>query len=150
LTRVVHFPGMLSGAAKAQAFRDADLFCFPSHYFAESFGVVLIEAMSFGLPIVTTNWRGIPDVVGGSGGALIVEPQMPHLVAEGLQVLLRDNGLRTIMGRRNRAWFSAHYTLDKYRARMEKALSEVGSTEQLQLNSVTNDAHLVNEEIISS
>jgi peptidoglycan/LPS O-acetylase OafA/YrhL/glycosyltransferase involved in cell wall biosynthesis len=139
LTGIVDFPGVLSGEAKIQAYRNADLFCLPSHYFAESFGVVLIEAMSFGLPIVTTNWRGIPDVVGGSGGAFIVEPQMPHLVAEGLRTLIRDFELRTIMGRRNRAWFANHYTLEKYRARMEKAFQEVGSREQLQVNSLTSD-----------
>lgn len=139
LTEVVHFPGMLRGEAKLQAFRDADLFCLPSHYFAESFGVVLIEAMSFGLPIVTTSWRGIPDVVGGSGGAIIVEPRMPHLVAEGLQALIRDSGLREIMGRRNRAWFSNHYTLEKYRARIEKAFEEVGSMDQLEVNRLTSN-----------
>jgi glycosyltransferase involved in cell wall biosynthesis len=130
---------MLRGEAKLQAFRDADLFCLPSHYFAESFGVVLIEAMSFGLPIVTTSWRGIPDVVGGSGGAIIVEPRMPHLVAEGLQALIRDSGLREIMGRRNRAWFSNHYTLEKYRARIEKAFEEVGSMDQLEVNRLTSN-----------
>jgi glycosyltransferase involved in cell wall biosynthesis len=103
------------------------VFCFPSHYISESFGVVLIEAMSFGLPIVTTHWRGIPDVVGASGGAFIVEPKQPHLVAEGLQALMRDPELRTFMGRKNREWFCDHYTLAMYRGRMEMVLQSVGA-----------------------
>lgn len=126
LSDVVCFPGVLTGGVKMQAFREADVFCFPSHYHAESFGIVLIEAMSFGLPIVTTRWRGIPDVVGGSGGAFIVEPERPDLIAERLEALLRDGELRAAMGRKNREWFCAHYTLEIFRERMERALQEVG------------------------
>lgn len=127
LTDVIQFPGVLRGAEKWRAFREADVFCFPSHYHSESFGVVLIEAMSFGLPIVTTHWRGIPDVVDGSGGAFVVEPKLPHLVAEALQELMHDGELRASMGRKNRVWFCDHYTLVKYRERMEMALQGVGS-----------------------
>jgi glycosyltransferase involved in cell wall biosynthesis len=125
LTGVVSFPGVLSGEKKAEAFLEADVFCYPSHYHAESFGLVLIEAMSYGLPILTTRWRGIPDVVAGSGGALMVEPEMPHLLAEGLLTLIRDADLRTRMGRNNRAWFAKHYTLEQYRTRMQRALDSV-------------------------
>lgn len=124
---VFNFPGVLVGKEKWKSFREADIFCFPSHYQAESFGVVLIEAMSFGLPIITTRWRGIPDVVGGSGGAFIVEPKNPELVAEKLELLLRDRELRIAMGRKNRDSFCDNYTLDKYREGMEQALYDVGS-----------------------
>jgi glycosyltransferase involved in cell wall biosynthesis len=127
LNEGIEFPGVLAGAEKWRAFREADVFCFPSHYNSESFGVVLIEAMSFGLPIVTTRWRGIPDVVGASGGAIIVEPKRPHLVAAALQTLMRDGELRASMGRKNREWFCDHYTLAKHRERMEMALQSVGA-----------------------
>jgi glycosyltransferase involved in cell wall biosynthesis len=127
LTEVIQFPGVLRGPEKWQAFRDADVFCFPSHYQFENFPVVLIEAMSFGLPIVTTRWRGIPEVVGASGGALIVEPRLPSLVAEGLSVLIRDVGLRASMGIKNRVWYCDHYTLSKFRESMEQALLRLGS-----------------------
>ena len=122
LANVISFPGVLQGDDKWNAYNNADIFCFPSHFHAESFGVVLIEAMSFQLPIVTTNWRGIPDVVGESGGAFVVEPRNPKLLAERLESLLRDSDLRATMGSKNRAWFCNHYTIEKYRARMEKAL----------------------------
>jgi glycosyltransferase involved in cell wall biosynthesis len=127
LSEVIHFCGVLKGPDKWQAFRLADIFCFPSHYHSESFGLVLIEAMSFGLPIVTTRWRGIPDVVEGSKGSFIVEPRKPNLVAEKLQMLILDCELRASMGRKNRLWFCDHYTLGRYRERMEMALQAVGS-----------------------
>ena len=104
------------------------MFCFPSHYYAESFGIVLIEAMSFGLPIVTTRWRGIPDVVGESGGAFIVEPKRPDLVAAELEKLFGDSELRVVMGRKNREWFCDHYTIEIFRSGIERVLQEVGVT----------------------
>ncbi len=122
LTDHFDFPGVLQGEEKSSAFKQANIFCLPSHHYAESFGVVLIEAMSFGLPLVTTRWRGIPEVVEAAMGSYVVEPKRPDLVAEALAALLRDPQLRAIMGRRNREWFCEHYTLDKYRASMEQAL----------------------------
>jgi glycosyltransferase involved in cell wall biosynthesis len=132
LKRHFDFPGVLSGEKKWEAFREADIFCFPSHYFAESSPVVLIEAMSFQLPIVTTSWRGIPDIVGGSGGAFVVEPKKPELVAEYLSKLLHDRELRNVMGKRNRLWFSENGTIEKHRERIESALLGIDGLERHQ------------------
>jgi len=133
LAEYFQFPGVLRGKAKSQAFIDADVFCFPSHYFAESSPVVLIEAMSFQLPIVTTNWRGIPDIVGASGGAFLVEPKQPKRVAEGLSSLLNDSALRASMGRKNRAWFCDHGTIELHREKIELALLSIRGDRQLQV-----------------
>jgi len=130
LTEYFEFPGVLRGSAKSRAFIEADIFCFPSHYFAESSPVVLIEAMSFQLPIVTTNWRGIPDIVGSSGGAFIVEPKQPERVAAGLSSLLKDSELRASMGRKNRAWFCDHGTIELHRERIELALLSISGNQQ--------------------
>ncbi|MFC5864171.1 glycosyltransferase family 4 protein [Acidicapsa dinghuensis] len=124
------FPGVVFNDKKAEVFKEADVFCFPSHYFAESSPVVLIEAMSFRLPIVTTNWRGIPDIVGGSGGAFVVEPKRPDLVAECLAKLLTDQELRNVMGRKNRIWFSENGTIEKHRERIESALLSIQGLSQ--------------------
>jgi len=125
LTDTFSFPGVLSGEGKWKVFKEADVFCFPSHYFAESSPVVLIEAMSFQLPIVTTNWRGIPDVVGESGGAFIVDPRRPDLVAQRLEQLLGDRTLREAMGKKNREWFCEHGTIESYRRNVEMAILEM-------------------------
>lgn len=61
----VLLPGVLTGRAKREAFGRADLFVFPSVAPYESFGLVLVEAMMWGLPIVATDWRGNREVLGG-------------------------------------------------------------------------------------
>lgn len=53
LTDRVHFSGPLTGAPKAQAFYEADLFILPTH--SENFGVAIAEAMAHGLPVITTH-----------------------------------------------------------------------------------------------
>ncbi len=133
LADVIDFAGVVSGDTKAAQFAAADIFCFPTHYHAESFGVVLIEAMSFGLPIVTTRWRGIPEVVGETGeGAVLVEPRQPELLAQALIPLLEQESLRRSMGAHNRELYLNRYTLDRFRRRMEQEIGQtVGSSSAL-------------------
>jgi len=58
LSAVVSFPGLLDGEAKSNAYRAADLFILPTY--SENFGLVVAEALSYGVPVLTTNatpWR---------------------------------------------------------------------------------------------
>ena len=48
----IDYLGFVSGDAKREAFAASDCFCFPTYYPAESFGLVVVEAMAFGLPVI--------------------------------------------------------------------------------------------------
>ncbi len=123
----VQFPGVVTGIEKDVFFAEASLFCLPSHYNAESFGVVLIEAMSFSLPIVATDWRGIPEVLGrGSDdtsshleGARLVPIRDPDALADALSQVLRSPINREAMGKHNRTRFLDLFTVEKYRQNLE-------------------------------
>ncbi len=125
LSDVVECPGVLTGKAKADAFASCTLFCFPSHYHSESSPVVLLEAMSFAKPIVASLWRGIPEAVGDDGGALLVPPREPALLAERLEELLGSPELRHEMGLRNRQRYLRSFTVEQYRTNMQDALKQV-------------------------
>ncbi|MBK1827822.1 glycosyltransferase family 4 protein [Haloferula rosea] len=62
---MVEVVGQLTGDEKWAAYHRADLFFFPTHYASEAFPLVLIEALGSGLPVVTTQWRGIPSLLKG-------------------------------------------------------------------------------------
>lgn len=125
LADVVHFPGPMKGAEKWQAYADADLFIFPSHYEAENFPLVLIEAMAFGLPIVSTHWRGIPQLIGDSGAAMLMDVNAPEQYAEALQSLNDNAQLREEMGEAARRHYLRHYTRDVFVGEMEAAFRSV-------------------------
>ena len=59
----VDYAGFLNAEAKAKLLRESDCLCFPTFYSAEAQPVSVIEAMAFGLNIVTTAWRGIPELL---------------------------------------------------------------------------------------
>jgi glycosyltransferase involved in cell wall biosynthesis len=118
----VSFPGVLTGNDKADAFASASVFCFPSHYPAESFGVVLIEAMSYSLPIVATQWQGIPEVAGSGGGTLLVPIKQPTPLADSLEALLLSPDRRKSMGVLNRERYLERFTIAIYRENLHKAL----------------------------
>jgi len=115
----VNYLGFVSGAAKAQAFAESDCFCFPTYYHAESFGLVVVEAMAFGLPVVTTRWRSIPEILppGYSG---LVDVREPEQIASALiRVLSEWSGE---LMRRN---FIACFTLQSHLAALAAAIRSV-------------------------
>jgi glycosyltransferase involved in cell wall biosynthesis len=121
----IEFPGVVIGEAKSNAFASASIFCFPSHYPAESFGVVLIEAMSFALPIIATEWQGIPEVAGSDGGSWLVPIKQPAALARALQTLLLSPETRSSMGKLNRERFLRRFTIEIYRENLHQALLKV-------------------------
>lgn len=79
----IRHTGFLGPAEKAAALRESDLFLFPTFYANEGQPLNLIEAMAFGLPLVTTRWRGIPEMLPENYAGL-VEPHSPEAAARSL------------------------------------------------------------------
>jgi glycosyltransferase involved in cell wall biosynthesis len=77
-------------------YKRAMLFVMPSYY--ESFGISVVEAMAFGLPVVCTRAGGIPETVDDEVTGLIVEPGNSFQLAESISQLLRDSQRRARLG----------------------------------------------------
>jgi glycosyltransferase involved in cell wall biosynthesis len=126
LEQNITFLGVLTGTKKFQAYGSSDIFCFPSFFEAESFPVVLLEASCFGLPIVSTWWRGIPSIVTDNENGYLVPIKSEGRVAEKLQVLVADASLREEMGKKSRGLYVKKYTLEKFYQTIEKTLATLG------------------------
>jgi phosphatidylinositol alpha-mannosyltransferase len=98
----VEFLGRVSDQEKAQLFRTADVFISPATG-GESFGIVLLEAMAAGAPIVASDIHGYKGVVRRGAQALLVPPRQPKAIAAATARLLADPGLRTAMSESGQA-----------------------------------------------
>jgi phosphatidylinositol alpha-mannosyltransferase len=113
-----------------ETLRGADVFCAPSTG-QESFGIVLLEAMAAGLPIVASDIHGYKNVVSRDVEGYLVEPRNPRAIAAALYKLARDPELRNRMGEAGRAkvpeytWENVTQQLVAfYREVRERALAE--------------------------
>lgn len=100
--RDVEFVGHVPLEAKLRYFASADVFCAPSTG-QESFGIVLLEAMAAGLPIVASDIHGYKNVVSRDVEGYLVEPRNPRAIAAALYKLAGDPELRNRMGEAGRA-----------------------------------------------
>jgi glycosyltransferase involved in cell wall biosynthesis len=87
--RIVHTSG-LDGAALGALYRHADAFVYPSSY--EGFGLPILEAMQYGVPVVASNSSSIPEVAGEA--ALLVDPEDDDGLTDALRRVLTDRPLR--------------------------------------------------------
>jgi phosphatidylinositol alpha-mannosyltransferase len=92
----VRFLGAVSHFEKAELLGSADVACFPARR-GESLGVVLLEAMAAGTPIVAGNTAGYIETLAGSG---VVCPATAHGVATAIEGLLRDPAHRRALAER--------------------------------------------------
>lgn len=92
----VRLAGALSDEDVAAAYRDATLFCLPS--VQEGFGIVFLEAMAAGLPVVASRSAAIPEVVPDGKAGLFVPPGNVRALAKALIDLLTDGERARLMG----------------------------------------------------
>ncbi|MEH2346172.1 MAG: glycosyltransferase family 1 protein [Nostoc sp.] len=86
----IHHLNYLSNELVALFYSKADVFVYPSHY--EGFGLPVLEAMTLGAPVVTSNTSSIPEVSGDA--AILIDPSDPVQLAEAILKVISDSQLR--------------------------------------------------------
>ena len=97
--RDVVFTGHVAYDELPRYYKTADIFCTPATG-CESFGIVLLEAMAIGKPVVASNIEGYANVVAHGAEGLLVPPKDGKMLAQALISLMNDESLRQQMGAR--------------------------------------------------
>lgn len=92
----VEFVGFVSAEDLPRYYQSCDIFCAPSTG-GESFGIVLLEAMAAGAPVLASAIPGYASVLTHGREGFLVEPKSPGAIAAGIVRLLSDPGLRERM-----------------------------------------------------
>lgn len=115
------FVGYLAGQELASAYASGDAFLFPSS--TETLGLVLLEAMAAGCPVVGANRGGIPDIVSHGENGCLYDPDEPVSLVGAVEVLLGDPDTRMTLRQAARqeaerwGWGSATNQLKEYYTR---------------------------------
>jgi glycogen(starch) synthase len=109
LRQRVRFLGLVDEDELYRQYAEADIFCAPSRY--ESFGLVLLEAMMFGKPVVACRAGGMPEIVEEHGNGYLAEPGDVESLARCLERLLESEERRAAFGRRSRELFERQFSL---------------------------------------
>lgn len=88
-----------------------DIFTFPSH--AEAFGLVVIEAMAAGLPIISSNCDGVLDIITNGVTGMLVPPKDVDQLTNAVEILLKHPNKRMQYGRMARKEAERRFTIDK-------------------------------------
>ncbi len=103
LSKKVHFLGFLPDNELKQAYEDCDIFVLPSVAKSEAFGIVQLEAMIYGKPVINTNLpSGVPYVSIHGKTGFTVPPSDAKALAMAVNRLARDKNIREIMGKNAR------------------------------------------------
>ena len=89
LDLVIKLPGAISNEKLPDIYARHSLFVLPS--LSEGVGVVLMEAMASGLPVVASDVGGIPEIIENKINGLLVEPQQPEKLAEAIEKIYSLN-----------------------------------------------------------
>jgi glycosyltransferase involved in cell wall biosynthesis len=125
LTPPVVFLGMVTGDLKLSLYQACDMFVLPSQH--ENFGVVFVEALGCGLPVITTSDVGLSAEL-ESSGAVILADRTPEQFAAAIENLLADGRRSVQMGARGREWvfetFDPAMSVGRFESLYAEALAE--------------------------
>jgi len=108
----VQFAGWLDRPATDAALANADALVLPSHH--EALPLVLLEAASLGVPVITTPLGAIPELFRDGESALFVAPGDRNALAAALYRLLTDPECRTRLSRNGRALYQREFTMPQF------------------------------------
>lgn len=122
----VYFTGWISGKDKEQIFQTASIFCLPSY--AEGFPMAVLDAWSYGLPVITTPVGGLPDVLKHGENAMVFEPGDIESLSKNLEELINNHKLREKLSRESLIFSKNQFNIDNIAKQLDSIYSDLLST----------------------
>jgi phosphatidyl-myo-inositol dimannoside synthase len=120
----VHFAGKLdaSNDELRACYAHCDVFVLPSK--GEGFGMVFLEAMAYGKPVIGGNHGGTPDIIEDGVTGFLIEHGDEERLGQIIEMLVRDESTRRAIGHAARARVENQYQFEVFKRRFESILEE--------------------------
>jgi len=126
IEKYVHFFGKVDEETLKAAYNACDIFCLPSNYRSEAFGIVQLEAFAAGKPVISCDLpSGVPYVNQDGKTGIIVPPNDPSALAAAINKLLNDKELREKLGQQALERVTHEFTADQMAVKTLKVYEEI-------------------------
>lgn len=119
----IKFHGYINETEKDFFFNSSDIFIHPS--LNENFGLVIIEAMQYGLPVISTYEGAIPEIIDNGITGILVNKNDIDELAKKIILLINNDDLRKKLGEKGREKFLKKYTLRTFENNIKKIFDEI-------------------------
>lgn len=106
-----------------ELWRTADLFVFPSHL--ETFGIVLLEAMAFGVPIISARTGAADEILAQARCGALLDSITPTAIAAAVRELIQDPGKRRLLSENGRRAFLERFEIQRTAQQLARLLTAV-------------------------
>ena len=120
----VRFTGDIRGADKIRAFSEHHIYCFPTSY-GEGLPTSVLEAMAFGMPVVTTSVGGLKDIFKNGKMGFFTKSTAPEHIAQQLEKLINNPKLMKQISEYNYQYAQQHFMSSKVAERIADIYSQV-------------------------
>ncbi len=117
--------GFADSKAKKKLLSESDIMAFPTYYRLETFGLVILEAMKYGMPVVANGIASIPETVVHGKTGFVMKDNTPEELAAYLEILLRDRKKASLIGAEGRERFISNYEFSVYETAFSALLKKL-------------------------
>jgi len=138
--------GDIRGQDKINAFIEHDIYCLPTYY-GEGLPISVLEAMAFGLPVVTRPVAGLADIFQDGEMGFLCRGKTPAEISDALEKLIKDRPLMLKMSQYNYVFAKRHFMASAVAKRMMDIYQSIPNGENLE-NSETSSSTFISENLV--
>ena len=122
LQKQIIYHGKKTGKEKNKILQNSDMLIFPTEYYLETFGRVILEAMMFSLPVIANPIATISSTIQNKKTGFTLEKNSPKEISDLIKKLHKNIKMRETLGKNGRKRFLEKYTLKTYKNKFLKIL----------------------------